>query len=731
MKDCRALLLICLVVLCIICTNAICSSAATWYIKPDGTGDAPTIQAGIDSASHGDEVILMNGTYRGDGNRNIDFIGKAIIVRSASNDPSLCIIDGGAEVITANIRGIIFESGEDSCSVLQGIRVIKMNSGVSCSNNSAPIINYCEIIDNMSIGGIGRSNPIFRNCHFEDNSSKLHCTNSSPSFTDCYFIGNSDEDGGTVFVGLSYPSFTRCTFSQNRTGAVNIHWSSPTFIDCLFENNSGGGLLIGSAGVTLSNCIFRGNTHVHGGAISFYNSSGEIDSCIFENNVSSDYGGAIFFDKSTSMINNCSFSHNEANYGGAIGCDYSTCLTITNTLFSFNKADEYGGCIYAKEFYPSYYYIDISLINSTMANNEASINGGGLWLFKSNAKIYSTIIANSASGEAIYNDQSSNVDISCSDIYGNEGGDWTENIAALADINGNIYADPQFCDPASGDYSLNGLSPCLPDNHPDGSDCDLIGAFVHGCDYIIARLDLLPGICPNEIILKENGSDEKADKWKGKFSGNDNILRAALVGSDDFDVRQIDIASVNFQGIVPFNIEFKDVTRPVLENESCACTEDGPDGLMDLTFKCQKKDVALLLEGVAPDDKFTLTATGRMHNGSLFRATDCLTKSNGSVNTVADYGVTDISLGLASPNPFNPSTTIVFTLPEAIPVDLSIYDVQGKHVITLINSIGTAGINTAQWDGMNNEGERIGSGIYFYRLRAKNKVLTRKLVLIK
>jgi len=69
------------------------ASSRTWHITPDGAGDAPTIQAGIDSATTGDEVVLANGVFTGDGNRDMDTGGKAVVVRSESGDPDSCIID--------------------------------------------------------------------------------------------------------------------------------------------------------------------------------------------------------------------------------------------------------------------------------------------------------------------------------------------------------------------------------------------------------------------------------------------------------------------------------------------------------------------------------------------------------------------------------------------------------------------------------------------------------------
>ncbi len=84
------------------------------------------------------------------------------------------------------------------------------------------------------------------------------------------------------------------------------------------------------------------------------------------------------------------------------------------------------------------------------------------------------------------------------------------------------------------------------------------------------------------------------------------------------------------------------------------------------------------------------------------------------------------------PNPFNPTTTISFALPEAARVTLSIYNVLGQKVRTLINNQqATAGTHVRQWDGRDDAGHQVASGIYFYKLEAGKFSSIRKMVLMK
>ena len=84
------------------------------------------------------------------------------------------------------------------------------------------------------------------------------------------------------------------------------------------------------------------------------------------------------------------------------------------------------------------------------------------------------------------------------------------------------------------------------------------------------------------------------------------------------------------------------------------------------------------------------------------------------------------------PNPFNPTTTIRYDLPKPADVTLRIYDVKGRLVRTLLHPTWKeTGRHTELWDGLNNRGDKVASGIYFYRLTAGNQSLAKKMVLLK
>ena len=83
------------------------------------------------------------------------------------------------------------------------------------------------------------------------------------------------------------------------------------------------------------------------------------------------------------------------------------------------------------------------------------------------------------------------------------------------------------------------------------------------------------------------------------------------------------------------------------------------------------------------------------------------------------------------PNPFNPITSIQYELPEDALVNITIYDMMGRNVKTLINGLQKAGYRSVQWNATNSSNEPVSAGLYIYTIQSGNFLQTRKMVLVK
>ena len=83
------------------------------------------------------------------------------------------------------------------------------------------------------------------------------------------------------------------------------------------------------------------------------------------------------------------------------------------------------------------------------------------------------------------------------------------------------------------------------------------------------------------------------------------------------------------------------------------------------------------------------------------------------------------------PNPFNPSTTLTFELPKQLEVELVIFDVLGRKVNTLVKGVQRPGVHQVIWNGADERGVPVSSGVYFYRLTTENYAKTLKMVLMR
>ena len=219
-------------------------------------GDFATIQEGIDNAVDGDTVLVADGTYTGDGNRDIDFLGKAIVVKS-ENGPEVTVVDceGSAE---DQHRGFVFHGGETPDSRLDGL-TIRNGYIINLWPGSRGGGIYCE----------DYSSPTILNCIIKDNYAK--------------------EGGGGIFFFHYFSALKNCEISTNSTAGY------------------GGGIYSRYSQLEVSNCLLIKNVSVNGSGLCFINSSyQDIKNCTITGNVASENGGGIYVDQSSFVdITNC------------------------------------------------------------------------------------------------------------------------------------------------------------------------------------------------------------------------------------------------------------------------------------------------------------------------------------------------------------------------------------------------------------------------------------------
>jgi flagellar hook assembly protein FlgD len=83
------------------------------------------------------------------------------------------------------------------------------------------------------------------------------------------------------------------------------------------------------------------------------------------------------------------------------------------------------------------------------------------------------------------------------------------------------------------------------------------------------------------------------------------------------------------------------------------------------------------------------------------------------------------------PNPFNPTTTITYQLPEQRDVTLVVYNILGQVVKSLVQNVQASGTYAVRWDGTNDHGTGVSSGVYIYRLQAGSFVQSRKMMMLR
>jgi predicted outer membrane repeat protein len=459
------------------------ASAATYLVTPDGGGDFAKIQDALDAAVPGDFVELADGVYTGARNRDLDYGGKGITLRSRNRNPAACVIDCQGSLAEPH-RGVLFQLGEPGSAVLEGVTITGGHTGtqspsggaILCTNASAPRLVHCIFSGNRT-WTLGAGGAIAADA-------------SSPVVEDCRFAANWAYFGGGVFAsGAAAPELRRCTFEEHTGipyGAAACFWggATPVLEECAFSGNSalfGGALYCADVTTaTLTGCRFEANEATGtlagvGGALYLTNvpATFEVRNCLFKSNAAA-IGGALALEGALPTIAGCRFEGNVASAGGgAVYCNLGSSPRIDTCWFISNRAPGGGAITIQSPSAPV-------LVRDTFYGNAAD-NGGSIRLLPDAAcTLENVIIALGAEGAAVSCATGAALIASCCDIHGNSGGDWSGCLEDQAGVSGNISLDPLFCDPANGDFSVRADSPCAPFSPPN-PECDQIGASPVGC----------------------------------------------------------------------------------------------------------------------------------------------------------------------------------------------------------------------------------------------------------
>jgi hypothetical protein len=236
------------------------------------------------------------------------------------------------------------------------------------------------------------------------------------------------------------------------------------------------------------------------------------------------------------------------------------------------------------------------------------------------------------------------------------------------------------------------------------------------------KIDIKPGSCPNPINVGSNG-----------------VIPVAILGSSTFNVSQIDPSTITLCGKPSTGwYQYGDVAGPFtgLHEDCMDCTTSGPDGYNDLRVKFNTQELMAAFGPNPPTNqecrRLPLMAyLYPQYGGTRVMGADIV---RFIVNGNAKEGdepveISSFALSQNSPNPFNPMTSISYSLPQATHARLTVYDIVGREVAVLVDRVESDGGHTVSWNGTDAAGAQLPSGVYIYRLTAGTQSITMKLVI--
>jgi len=549
------------------------------------------------------------------------------------------------------------------------------NGGAIYCNNSSPTVQNC-LIDHAHADGSGgaiycyQSNPNISNNTIAENiayssGGGIYCEESSPTLSGNTISTNSvNSQWGQGGGGIICSRNSHPTISGNTVSANSAEWSSGGGISCSDNSNP-----------TINGNTISGNSSGwwgHGAGIYCSGSNPSISGNTITGNSAFLRGGGIHCSNSSPAISDNTFSGNSAESGGGIWCEGNSNPRISGNTISGNTSSWYGGGIYCGGSSPT-------ISGNTISGNSAWYigYGGGIYCDGSSLNMSgNTISENSANnaGGGIYC-INSNPAIIGNTINANSassgGGIWcssapdTFQYNEISQNSASQYGGGIYM--SSTSYAINKCT--ITDNSASAGG----GIYCTISSPILVDL-ILWGNSP-EQICQTSGSNVQVT-----FSDIQGIWPGSTIIHDD-----------------PFFMNPARNDYHLQEDSPCIDTGDpnpiynDPDG--------SRADM-----GCYPYDS-TYTTVKWI-----------------SPREIAE----EFALYQNCPNPFNASTMIRYDVPMTGKVSLTIFNLLGQEVATLLDQRQLAGTHTIQWDAA-----KWPSGVYLCRMEAAGFVQTRKLVLVK
>lgn len=677
--------------------------------------DYATIQAGIDAATNGDTVLVADGTYY----ENINFKGKAITVASQflvdadTSHISNTIIDGSQPSDPNKGSVVSFTSGEDTTSVLYGFIITggtgtisgdsKVGGGIYCYSSGARIV-YNKVVNNSIRGSnLARGGGIGT---FPFGNNNFTIVEKNLIEMDSCFAVNDAAQGGGIYMprGRIDRNIIRGNYCHGGDHGLGggIHAASDLGVvrqlyitNNMIENNEvlsdveggyGGGIdIYGDIVVYIKNNIIQYNkasdpiAPVGGGMRLRFPKAPSIvhRNTIINNRV----GGIALIETQGISITDNKFEGNSGGLGGGI-YEYQTVGNIiAGNEFYGNYAETSGGGIF-----------DLGTSGTVISGNKLIGNetdpywgaGGGMFCYMSNKiTIKGNLFKqNSALQCGGLGSQNSNI-LLTNNVF-------TQNYAQLAGAIG-VAQDPPMsvvnriinntitgnvADTAGGIHLQKGLKLIVMNNICWGNNAPFASEiFVQGGIMDIAHSDIRFG--EDSIKVIEDGMLN----W--------------LTGNISTDPQLTD-------------------TLSLLDSSPCigkgAASFDFGNSLV---CSCPQTDKA---GNPRPDPADSNPDMGAYESPLVTEVENSL-----KIEIPQAY-----FLDQNYPNPFNPTTTISYQLPAISHVELSIYNLLGQKVATLVSERQPAGFYNVHWDASG-----MASGVYLYKIEAGEFVETKKLILMK